>query len=707
MPPYTFSGKFVLMFPQSDISAQKGKITMFEIHPRIGVARLGNSLRGFYLSPLQTGGLPIACDANGNEIPDAGPVTTFKDEIGAIKRQAAKFRLFRKEEGCAHKEVSLQDADIEKIEWVAHIANKKPIWYSFSELLGDLEFGPENSYENNHIPLNNADKTTPKERQQLIIDPGPRSIQAPGTSVQFSRYNIPADYPNGSFPPIGLGGQQIDTLGELRMDDHGNLIALPGFGRVTGSAEITSFKGASGYWDDVADGYVFARITTKDGQVHDTTSAWLIIGSPKYAPEVVNITTLADTMEDVAIRKSGARPDIFPGGETAKDWPRDPRNNYTPLQGFNPDYIVNFDRDVKPIMDRMGLYKFVANVPTMDSFARPNFNVRDASEDMKPRRMAYFNFFRMPLLPQDYKAFYPTMSKGPAQLYALQDNDPNRLSGLPMVPLNSGDNSVTNDGPIYKFETLTATQYFYLFQWAMGRFTTDPAPAMPLVDQLDRVDASNCVGAPFSPGIEVTWSVRNAKIYEGPLHLKLAHAGNGYAEMMIAYAKNGLSISRDECEGGGCEPGDMTKRMAIPWMADFHQCTVQTPNITDINVNQLADGSGIEVPPAFYVYWWPPQSPFNVMTGANNAQDQVLDAFVSDIDGQTIIPQGQNVEYQRGINTAQQMIDSWYMLGFVLNRGSADIPYLVETERNFAQLAQARILQISAAAAQASTVAKA
>lgn len=682
-------------------------MTTFEIHPRIGVARLGNSLRGFYLSPTKTGGLPIACDSDGNELPDAGPVTTFKDEIGAIKRQAAKFRIFRTDGGGAGKEVTLADGDIEKIEWIAHIANKKPVWYSFSELLGDLEFGPENSYQNTHVPVNNAQTADPKERQKLIIDPGPRSVDAPGSSVQFSRYNIPADYQFGSFPPIGLGGQQIDTLGELKMDKQGNLIALAGFGRVTGSAAITSFKGASGYWDDVADGYVIARVTTKDGRVHETSSAWLIIGSPKYAPEVVNITTLADTMEDVAIRKNGSRPDIFPGGETSKDWPKDPKNGYTPLQGFNPGFVVNFDRDVKPIMDRMSLYKFVANVPTMDSFARPNFDVRDASEAMKPRRMAYFNYFRMPLLPEDYKDYYPTMSKGPAHLYALQDNDPSRLSGLPMMPLNSGDNSVTNDGPIYKFETLSATQYFYLYQWATGRFTTDPAPAMTLINQLDMADASNCVGAPFSPGIEVTWSVRSPTIYEGPLHLKLAYAADGYGDMMKEYYKHGLSISRDECEGGGCEPGDLTKRMAIPWMADFHQCTVQTPNITDINVNQLADGSGIEVPPAFYVYWWPPQSPFNVMTGAFNAQDQVLDAFVSDIDGQPIIPLGQNVEYQRGINSAQDMINSWFMLGFILNRGTADIPYLVETERNFAQLAQAHIAQISAAAAQASTAAKA
>lgn len=677
-------------------------MSAFEIHPRIGVARLGNSLTDFYLAPDRIGGLPIACDENGDEVQGAGPVKVFKDRVGAIKRQAAKFRIFR-DTGA---EISLDDDDIQSIEWTAHIANKKPVWFTFSELQGDLEFGEGNSYKANHIPVNNPDVTDLAARQKLIIDPGPRAISTPGETVSFSRYTIPESYPHGAFPPVDAGGQQIDTLGELKMDRQGNLIALGGFGRVTGSAEITSFRGASGYWDDIADGYVTAQVTLTGGAVVDAGSAWLIIGSPKYAPEVVNITTLADTMEDVAIRKNAARPDIFPGGETCDDWPKDPRNGYTPLQGFNPEYVVNFDRDVKPIMDRMGLYKFVANVPTMDEFARPRFDVRDGSEANAANRMAYFNLFRMPLLPKDYAQFYPTMSKGPGQLYGLEDDDPDRPSGLPMMPLNSGDNSVTNTGPIYKFETLSPTQYFYLFQWARGRFSTDPPDPLTRAEHLDRVDAANCVGAPFSPGIEVTWSVRSAAIYEGPLHLKLAHDVDGIPAMIKRYEKTGLTPERNECEGGGCEPGDLTKRMAIPWMADFHECTVQTPNITDINVNQLSDGSGIEVPPAFYVYWWPPQSPFNVTTGTLTPQDQVLDAFVSDIDGQTIIPQGQNVEFQRGINSAEDMINSWFMLGFVLNRGTETIPYMVETERNFDQLAQAHIQTIATAAAQASTAAK-
>ncbi|MEJ6392147.1 LodA/GoxA family CTQ-dependent oxidase [Gymnodinialimonas sp. 2305UL16-5] len=278
----------------------------YSIHPRIGVARLGNSLSEFYLAPTEIGGLPVSCDEWGNETPTDGPVTVFKDRIGAIKRQAARFRIFVSDDLGEPRAISLADSDVASIEWIAHIANKKPIWYTFSELQGDLVFGEKNSYENTHIPVNNPDVTGSEDRQKLIIDPGPRQISDPESSVAFSRYNIPAAYPRGAFPDPSNGGQQIDTLGELRMNKEGNLIALGGFGHVTGSAEISSFRGAAGYWDDIADGYVFARVTLSDGSVHETAAAWLIVGSPKYAPEIVNITTLADTMDDVAIRKNGA-----------------------------------------------------------------------------------------------------------------------------------------------------------------------------------------------------------------------------------------------------------------------------------------------------------------------------------------------------------------------------------------------------------------
>lgn len=651
-----------------------------EIHPRIGVARLGNSPTEFYLGPEAVGGLPRQCDGNGNAVPgDGGLVRDFKDSAGRIKRQAQKFGLWRAD-GDGRKPLSLSDPDVEKIVWTVHIANKKPIWFTFSELQGDLEFGTANSYENQHVPLNNPG-TVGEARKKLMIDPGPRSIDRPGAAVPISRYDIPGDYPDGSFPPAGAGGQQIDVLGELRMDDAGALVALGGFGNVTGSGDIASFRGAAGYWDDIADGFVMATVHMKSGETVDAEPAWLIVGSPKYAPELVNITTLFDTAYDIAVRFLGAAPEIFGKSYSPEPFPK--HGGYTPLAGYNPDYVVDYDRQVKPIFERMQAYRWVADIPYLTDFASPRFDLADASPANAANRRKYFGYFRVPVLPKDYARWIDKVPNGPNQLFSSD--------GIPLIPLNSGDNSVTNAGPIYKFETLSATQYFFLHQWAAGKFTTHAAGSHPWDDPAFRIDMAsigNCVGAPFSPGIETTWIVRNHEIYAGPMRIKIAHFDGDNADTQAYYRENGLSTTADEGRGLGCEPGDLTKRMAIPWLADFQECTVQTPNITNPAINQFADGTGIEMPPAYFVYWWPPQSPMHVMTGSVGPGDQVLDAIVSNIAGQPIIAAGQRVPYQRGINTIGDMIANWSRLGFIVNQGSEDYPYFVEKERNFRGLAQ-------------------
>lgn len=649
----------------------------YHIHPSIGVARLGNSKAGFYLGPETVGGLPIDCDANGNPIMENGapkPVSAFKDAAGAIKRQAQKFKIFRGDGHAGH-EITVNDDDIDRIEWTVHIANKKPIWFTFSELQGNLEFGPENSYENQHITRNNPDVTDETDRQKLIIDPGPRSIKTPGDTVEFSRFNIPEHYKHGSFPPADAGGQTIDSLGELRMDDAGNLIALGGNGAVTGSATISSFRGAAGYWDDIADGFVTATIYMKSGAAEVAEPGWLIIGSPKYAPELVNITTLYDTAWDIAVRFMQADIRLFTGEDNAKEF--DQHNGYTPLKGFNPDYEVHFETQIKPIVDRIAGYRWVADIPYLANFAMPGFDLSDPSDANKANREAYFAKFRVPVLPADYHEWIHKVPNGPNQLFS------DGLEGVPLMPLNSGDNSVTNEGPIYKFETLSPTQYFLMYQWAKGKMRDTPITTPSASSQMDEASIGNCVGAPFSPGIETTWIVRNRPIYDKPLRLKLAHF-NGFivSDMMSYYRENGLSTTADEAEGQGCEPGDMTKRMAIPWQADFAECTVQMPNITLPNVNQLGDGTGIEVPPAYYVYWWPPQSPMHVVTGSIDPGEQVIDAFVSQIDGQPVIPAGQRVSYQRGIADIAGMIQDWSFLGFVVNQGTDAYPYFVEKERD-------------------------
>ncbi len=618
----------------------------YHIHPSIGIARLGNSPHGYYLEPDAVGARPIEANPDGSPMTDAGGyvrVNRFKDDQGRIKRQAAWFRLFRGDEHGSDVEVTLDDPEIKSITWTAHVANKKAAWYNFTELEGNLLFGEDNSYQARKVPLRNADVTD--DRQKLIIDPGPRRLTGPDQTAPFSADTIPADYRFGSFPDKPKYGDQITTLGEMRTDPQGRLLVLGGFGHSGGDEDITSFAGANTWHDDIADGQVTAVITLANGDTV-TAKAWVIVGSPKYAPELVNISTLADVMLDVAVRNFDLAPKIYADGS------------------FQDDYIAYYDRDIAPIIETPGDYRWVANVPSMLAFASPKFDPRDGSAENAANRQAYAELFRFPGTTGDFsngqtgQLFAGNGIEGVAEGY-----------GAPMLPLNSGNNSVTNV-LLQKFLTLTETQFFFLKQWAEGKFTNDPAPDPAYgLNPLDIASVGNCVGLPNCPGIEVTWSCWNPPIYDGALSLKRAH-DEAY------YNAHGLSPSADETrpDSPGCEPGDLTKRMAIPWQADFFQCSVQYINFTDPLVNKT--GEGIPLPPTYYAYWWPPQSPWQVITGDVTVASQAASG----------LPAGQQALYSRGINTFSQMIAAWSYLGFVVNvvdgpsRGL--FPYFVETERN-------------------------
>src|SRR5580692_7355649 len=84
------------------------------IHPAIGVARVGNSEKGFFIGP---------------EVTDPEPVKPgfAKDSAGALKRQAALFRVYGyNASGEAVVELTAENADIE---WTVQVANMKAAWY--------------------------------------------------------------------------------------------------------------------------------------------------------------------------------------------------------------------------------------------------------------------------------------------------------------------------------------------------------------------------------------------------------------------------------------------------------------------------------------------------------------------------------------------------------------------------------------------------
>jgi L-lysine 6-oxidase len=638
------------------------------IHPTVGVARLGNADgNDFVLNPIKIGGLPYEHDDN---LQPTTEVIYFKDEAGRVRRQGQVFKVLD-EQG---NEITLGSANVKSIEWRVHLANKKAAWYAFSELNGNLLYGEENSYKNRGIEWRNASVTSEPERQKLIIDLGPRSVSGSLKSAEFDTDNIPSNYTKASYPGPVLQGEDFKSLGTLLTDDKGRLIVLGGYGRAGGNTDLEGYGGGDEWFDDISDGPVTCVVTYTDGSPAQTMKAWVVVGSPDFAPEIVNISTLNDTFFDVGVRHFDLVPKMYANGK------------------FNDDFIANFERDIQPIIHRISQYQWVANVQSMSGFFSYQFDYRDNGDANKANRMKYYHYFHQ----LDNK----TIGDYDQPQQTLMSSS---VEGeiLPMMPMNSGSNSVKSanaydltDNVVEKFLALDATQMFLLKQWAEGKFTLGTTEALP-VNEMDAASIGNCVGLPMCPGIEVTWSLQNAKLYESAYQIK---------HFKDDYSQQGLSPSRDECEGGGCEPGDLTKRMACPWQADFFNCTVQVVNFSEPKVNKatqvetslsltnyvwkdLPDGVKVPeqyqvlatqdveektpLPPAYYSYWWPPQSPWDVLTGELDVTGQL----------NSHLPAGQQINYARGINSYGQMVEHWSALAFIRDRNAKNegFPYFTES----------------------------
>jgi L-lysine 6-oxidase len=333
---------------------------------------------------------------------------------------------------------------------------------------------------------------------------------------------------------------------------------------------------------------------------------------------------------------------------------------------YQPDYRACLERDILPIFSAMKEYRWVANVDAMVSIATPPFDLSDLSEENRVNREAVFAMFRNP----GNGHYAPEKAPAHQQLFAH--------NGFPLMPLNSGDNSISNIW-IEKFMALTPTQYYLLHQWAVGKCVSrrqDPQAGQDWTwaSPLDIATAGNAVGEPMAPGIEVTWTMRNPMILTPGDPFRVQPQDTNYHA-------SGLCPSRDETlTGGGCQPGDLTKRMAIPWQADFFDCSVQPVNFTMPRTNKIiSNANRIPLAPTFFAYWWPAQSPYNVYDGAATAADQALDG------GQML---GQNVLYHRGLNSFLDAVVGWKYLGFVLNRTTGPhrnmFRFFIEQERSYA-----------------------
>jgi hypothetical protein len=192
------------------------------------------------------------------------------------------------------------------------------------------------------------------------------------------------------------------------------------------------------------------------------------------------------------------------------------------------------------------------------------------------------------------------------------------------------------------------------------------------------------LGGAFCPGGEVGWLIRNPAVYKEPYRLKADPNFSNFAQTAaqantrgipaqdyISYVSNQLSQNNDFEQG--LQPGDFTKQMALPWQADFNECSTQNIDITYENWNVLNPDSENDVllkqeQKVWETLWWPAHRPMQVyeVTAVDNGK-----------------PQYDYLSWSRGVPQTNagdlKMVTEWSKLGFVIRN-----PYLKEDDINSA-----------------------
>jgi hypothetical protein len=479
----------------------------YVIHPCIGVARVGNSETEYFVGPESPGDVPR---------PEGG----YKDGDGRVKRQAARFRIYEvNEAGEAVREITAEGAEIT---WRVHLANRKAGWYDF---LNAMDLGPK--YAKSTAPRNNT--ITGDDRRKLDIDPGSRAITGRGTQGDAYRFD------SGEFM------EKKVPLGELRTDEAGRLLVLGGYGHsesYTGKPAKT-FANNDGWHDDTSDGPVRATVKI-GGREFEAEPAMVAVTPPNFGQGLYGVVTMYDVVYDLFCHDE----------KFALKAPERP----------------SFWRDIYPVFERLvgnqwvnGGVNFLFGSGSPSDLTAPDLlaQLSDPSEEFKALRTSYFKWFR-----------------DPAHALAKQEQE--------RIPPFYGDAFGDYTGVGMDDLAVTSTQYEWLRRWAEGDFDHDPSdgerPARledyAVAEQpraLDRANLESCLGGPFHPGIELTWTLRVSSMWKEAFRLNLLPEG---AEPKMDY---GPSLTPDEAMGKGgvvesSGPGTLTCWMGVPWQTDEASC---------------------------------------------------------------------------------------------------------------------------------------
>ncbi len=493
------------------------------IHPAIGIARMGNS-EDFFVGPEVVE-------------PEPHPAGFYRDGAGALKRQAARFRIYGY--NAAGEVVRELTPDWADVHWSVHVANRKASWYDWVLALDIPEaVGLK-------VPRRNA-SVTGEARRQLTIDGGTRTIE--GKSTYGSEFRFQGEFQG---TPV--------YLGELRTDENGRLLFLGGTGQsgsptgtpIYDTTQQNPFINAQGWYDDASDGPVTAKVTI-EGRDIPVEPAWVVTAPPNYAPDLISVRTLYDLLTDLYVRNH---------------WMELPER-------------PSFTEDVYPILQRMsGLQWVNRGFATQfgkggpNDFENPEYVARLARD---PKAGGFDTWGE--LRRQVFESFRPPNTTNPSPLpWPWIYGDADEAPGFPDSPRQN--------------LALTETQYHYLAKWANGEFVADwpstrsPArdvDSLPLAERpamLTRAALHFCLADAFHPGCEVTWPIRHLSMYTSPFRIR--HRPEGVPErdygpvltQEIALAPDGPLVAQG--------PGDLTRWMGLPWQEDTAFCRSGYPPSTD------------------------------------------------------------------------------------------------------------------------------
>lgn len=506
--------------PKALTKEEIDRITHVRIHPGIGVARLGNSANDFYIGP---------------EVKNPKPTKfgSTRDSGGAIKRQAARFRIYGYDKyGNVVSEI--QQSENSSIEWTVHVANKKAAWYEFNAAM-DIPATVTLT-----VPLRNPD-VSGSDRSALMIDSGPVCIS--GINMNDSSFTLAGNFQG---TPV--------TLGELQTDGMGRLLVLPGFGvsaspsgkPVYNPLDPNSFNNAAGWYDDISDGPVHATVKI-DGKDFDADPAWVVAAPPNFAPDLTGWRTLNDLVRDVYMYAGMIS---LPKEITFQKHVLPILSRLNELQWVNKGFLSMFGAGAPMNFSDPQLLRKLAAVPASMLYPDPYGELR----------RTVFNSFRATNTNSVEWGAWPWIY-GDAFGYTNPD---------PSVPPSAST-----------FLKLPTLFNYILEKWVNGDFIDDYTPEqhyqeldkLPIQEQpsmLDEAALHFCLADAFHPGCELTWPVRHASMYRAPYRIREREAG--VPEPMYGATLDNNSVLAMNGPLFAQGPGDLTRWMAIPWQGDTAYC---------------------------------------------------------------------------------------------------------------------------------------